>query len=233
MSKQEGDLPQEKQRKLSSLNESNDSQQPKQESPIQNPDLPQDSNEKNDSSSQSCQNSNNQIGLNKLRKIPAFESFDDACMKEILDGIKIDLSEEEKVKNRINDIKNGILNSPTIFEEMNLVVLKNSFISFLKSIVLEILKEKIDLKQPKLFSMVYLKKLKEMSKIMNDMASFIDDAYNEKMGTGKFKEIKLLNEKDITLNTMLYVLKEKETFKEINIQISSEKDLNSEIPQDF
>ena len=28
MSKQEGDLPQEKQRKLSSLNESNDSQQP-------------------------------------------------------------------------------------------------------------------------------------------------------------------------------------------------------------
>lgn len=233
MSKQEGDLPQEKQKKLSSLNESNDSQQPKQESPIQNPDLPQDSNEKNDSSSQSCQNSNNQIGLNKLRKIPAFESFYDACMKEILDGIKIDLSEEEKVKNRINDIKNGILNSPTIFEEMNLVVLKNSFISFLKSIVLEILKEKIDLKQPKLFSMVYLKKLKEMSKIMNDMASFIDDAYNKKMGTGKFKEIKLLNEKDITLNTMLYVLKEKETFKEINIQISSEKDLNSEIPQDF
>ena len=32
---------------------------------------------------------------------------------------------------------------------------------------------------------------------------------------------------------MLYVMSEKESFKEIDIQITCENDLNSKIPQDF
>ena len=41
------------------------------------------------------------------------------------------------------------------------------------------------------------------------------------------------DEDEMRANSTLYVMSEKESFKEISIQIASDEDLNSKIPQDF
>lgn len=177
----------------------------------------------------------------KLKRKSAIRSFDNILpssyqeAKDISDNIVIDFNEDEKVKTRMNEIRNGILNSTTIFDMKYLLVLKNSFVSFLKSIILDVIKKSSYVNQPNLVSKIYFFKTKEMSKKMEKIAEFIDQAYEEKNGKN-FDDDDGKNEKNLVEmppDPMLYVMTEKESFKEINIQITCENDLNSKIPQDF
>ena len=80
-----------------------------------------------------------------------------------------------------------------------------------------------------MLSKIYFFKTKEMSKEMEKLASFIDEVYKEKYDA---KEYVISNSYEINKLPMLYVMSEKESFKEIDIQITCENDLNSKIPQD-
>ena len=136
----------------------------------------------------------------------------------------------------MNEIRNDILNSTTIFDMKYLLVLKNSFVSFLKSIILDVIKKSAYVNQPNLVSKIYFFKTKEMKKKMEKLAEFIDKAYEEKNGkifVDNGEEENAEKEVEIPPDSMLYVMTEKESFKEINIQITCENDLNSKIPQDF
>lgn len=170
-----------------------------------------------------------------LKRISAVASLENALpsfqeAKNISDNLIINFCEEEKVKNRMNDIKNGILNSTTAFDKKYTIILKNSFVSFLKSIILETIKRNFDNYPPNMLSKIYFFKTKEMSKEMEKLASFIDEVYKEKYDE---KEYVISNSSEISKLPMLYVMSEKESFKEIDIQITCENDLNSKIPQDF
>ena len=155
--------------------------------------------------------------------LPAFDKA-----KTISDSIVINLCEEEKVKKKMNDIKNDILKSTTTFEQKYCIILKKSFVS----VILEIVKKNTDICQPNIASKVNFFKTMELSKEMDTLSSFIDQVYDEKNDVNEVI-VDVMDAYQMNQNTMLHVMTEKESFKEINIQINCESELNSKIPQDF
>ena len=79
---------------------------------------------------------------------------------------------------------------------------------------------------------LYKAKIQSLSETIHFLVSIVDEIYDD-----KYKDIseeEETNDKaEIMANTTLYVMSEKQSFKEITIDITSESDLNSKIPQDF
>ena len=156
--------------------------------------------------------------------------------KSISQHIQIDFYEEKKVGEKMEYIKKNIMESVTFFDKKYCMVLKNSFILFLKSVILEVLKRNASLSESNLLSKVYLIKVDEMAKQMKELALFVDKTYNEKMHeleVDKKVEEKTNDKNEIEAKAMNYVTSEKESYKEISIQIACDADIDRSIPQDF
>lgn len=153
-------------------------------------------------------------------------------VNEIIDYIDINLDKEPKVLERKNSIRKTLLENTTIINKMQCIVLKNSFVLFLKSTILEIIKNNRDACPLNMVPKVYMKIISNMKNEMENAASFIDDYYEIKMDEIVHEE-DINDEDEMNANSTIYVMSEKESYKEIEIHIDCEDDLNLEIPQDF
>ncbi|KAK8864782.1 hypothetical protein M9Y10_010307 [Tritrichomonas musculus] len=153
-------------------------------------------------------------------------------VNEIIDFLDINLDNEPKVLERKNSIRKTLLENTTIINKMQCIVLKNSFVLFLKSTILEIIKNNRDACPLNMIPKVYMKIISNMKNEMENAASFIDDYYEIKMDEIVHEE-DINDEDEMNANSTIYVMSEKESYKEIEIQIDCEDDLNLEIPQDF
>lgn len=151
---------------------------------------------------------------------------------DIASEIEIDFYNNEAVKQRIKEIERNIEDSITIFDRKYCLVLINSFKSFLKSIVLDTIKKDYKEIPQTLIPKVYLAKIKIIQDQIDEMSLMIYSFYDKKIGVGECEE-DIVDKNEMEANSMLYVMSERESFKEIKIDISCEESFRTKIPQDF
>ena len=82
-----------------------------------------------------------------------------------------------------------------------------------------------------MIAQVYQNMIRLCHKEIDEMVSMIGEIYYKKYK--KSNQDEKMDENEMKENSTLYVMSEKESFKEITIQISCNDALDSEIPQDF
>ena len=149
-----------------------------------------------------------------------------------MQAIQIDLVNNKDVHKKLVEIQSNINDSTVMMDKKHIYVIKNSFESFLNSIIFEAVVENIKNGQQSMIPELYKAKIQSLSETIHFLVSIVDEIYDD-----KYKDIseeEETNDKaEIMANTTLYVMSEKQSFKEITIDITSESDLNSKIPQDF
>lgn len=124
-----------------------------------------------------------------------------------------------------------ISESVTFIDKNNCVIIKNSLKSFLSSIVFDSIVNG-NYCPKNMVLKVYRAKINSLKNEINKYISIVDEIYKDKFEGIENEEEKKDNE-EMKANSTLYVMSEKESFKEITIGIASECDLNRKIPQDF
>lgn len=166
--------------------------------------------------------------MSEFDKIEEDSLIDD----NILQNIKIDFQNNQKVDEKIEEIKKNICENAVIPDINYYIIIKNSFQSFLKSIVFDEIIKMQKLIPNNLILNVYRTKLQSLEKEINKCISIVDVIFKEKFDEVEEEE-EINDEDEMKANSTLYVMSEKESFNEISIQITSDEDLNSKIPQDF
>lgn len=143
----------------------------------------------------------------------------------------VNLAKEKAIQQKLDEIKKNILESTTYMEKKYCYILKNSLKSFINSIILDVIKQNIKICPKQMIGQVYQIKTQLLQNEIDKIVSSIDDIYCNKYDKNVKEEE--MNEKEMKANSTIYVMSEKDSFKEIKIQISCEDALDSEIPQDF
>ncbi|KAK8892353.1 hypothetical protein M9Y10_029579 [Tritrichomonas musculus] len=189
-----------------------------------------DQNTKKYFSSSSSEEEENII-ITERKKEEAERHREASVVNGIVNKININLAKEKVIQQKLDEIKKTILESTTYMEKKYCYILKNSLKSFINSIILDVIKQNIKICPKQMIGQVYQIKTQLLQNEIDKIVSSIDDIYCNKYDKNVKEEE--MNEKEMKANSTIYVMSEKDSFKEIKIQISCEDAFNSEIPQDF